>query len=67
VIGLSGSDLYVVEVLDPISRGDHLYVVEVLERLRVPQKSRTCPYCGGEAVFLTTLARHYCFDCKRYI
>jgi len=27
----------------------------------------TCPSCGGEATFLRTLNRYYCFNCKRYV
>lgn len=63
---MSNSDLYIVEVLRPKIKEDDLYIIEILERkLDLPHTKR-CPYCGGEATFLATLGRYYCFNCKRY-
>ncbi len=63
---MSNSNLYIVEV-SKLKREEDLYVIEILEKWRNPLKTKTCPYCGDEAVFLSTLGRYYCFNCKRYV
>lgn len=58
---------YVVELTEK-AFSELKYTVELLVNPSSPSReTRICPHCRSSAVYLGSLHRYYCFNCKRYV